>query len=29
MPHMLCIGADGALYVAEVENKRIQKFVAK
>ncbi len=29
MPHMLCVDADGALYVAEVDNKRIQKFVPK
>jgi DNA-binding beta-propeller fold protein YncE len=26
LPHMLCVDSKGAVYVAEVENKRIQKF---
>jgi DNA-binding beta-propeller fold protein YncE len=29
MPHMLCVDGDGAVYVAEVDNKRVQKFVPK
>ena len=29
MPHMLCVDNEGALYVAEVDNKRVQKFVPK
>jgi DNA-binding beta-propeller fold protein YncE len=28
MPHMLCVDSRGDLYVAEVDNKRIQKFTA-
>jgi DNA-binding beta-propeller fold protein YncE len=26
LPHMLCVDSNGAVYVAEVENKRLQKF---
>jgi DNA-binding beta-propeller fold protein YncE len=29
MPHMLCVDSQGAIYVAEVEGIRVQKFVAK
>ncbi|MBA4187071.1 MAG: hypothetical protein C0467_03550 [Planctomycetaceae bacterium] len=29
MPHMLCVDSRGDVYVAEVTNKRIQKFTAK
>ncbi|HYV35258.1 MAG TPA: peptidyl-alpha-hydroxyglycine alpha-amidating lyase family protein [Gemmataceae bacterium] len=29
MPHMLCVDSQGAVYVAEVDGERIQKFVAK
>lgn len=29
MPHMLCVDSRGDLYVAEVTNKRIQKFTAR
>jgi DNA-binding beta-propeller fold protein YncE len=29
LPHMLCVDSRGVVYVAEVTNKRIQKFVAK
>jgi DNA-binding beta-propeller fold protein YncE len=29
MPHMLCLDSKGAVYVAEVDGKRVQKFVAK
>ncbi len=29
LPHMFCVDSDGAVYVAEVTNKRIQKLVAK
>jgi DNA-binding beta-propeller fold protein YncE len=29
MPHMLCVDSHGDVYVAEVNNKRIQKFTAK
>jgi DNA-binding beta-propeller fold protein YncE len=29
LPHMLCVDGDGAVYVAEVDNKRVQKFVPK
>jgi len=29
LPHMLCVDGMGALYVAEVDGKRVQKFVAK
>jgi DNA-binding beta-propeller fold protein YncE len=29
LPHMLCVDSQGAVYVAEVDGKRIQKFVAK
>jgi DNA-binding beta-propeller fold protein YncE len=29
MPHMLCVDSRGAVYVAEVDGKRLQKFVAK
>ena len=29
MPHMLCVDSQGAVYVAEVTGKRMQKFVAK
>ncbi len=29
MPHMLCVDSQGAVYVAEVEGKRVQKFVPK
>jgi DNA-binding beta-propeller fold protein YncE/S-formylglutathione hydrolase FrmB len=29
MPHMLCVDSRGDVYVAEVNNKRIQKFTAK
>jgi DNA-binding beta-propeller fold protein YncE/dienelactone hydrolase len=28
LPHMLCVDGDGAVYVAEVDGKRVQKFVA-
>ena len=28
MPHMLCVDSRGDVYVAEVNNKRIQKFTA-
>jgi DNA-binding beta-propeller fold protein YncE len=28
MPHMLCVDSRGDLYVAEVDNKRIQKFTS-
>ncbi len=28
-PHMLCVDSRGAVYVAEVDGKRVQKFVAK
>ena len=28
-PHMLCVDSRGAVYVAEVAGKRVQKFVAK
>ena len=26
MPHMLCVDSRGAVYVAEVNGKRVQKF---
>ena len=29
VPHHLCVDSKGAVYVAEVDNKRVQKFVAK
>jgi DNA-binding beta-propeller fold protein YncE len=29
VPHMLCVDSRGAVYVAEVTGKRVQKFVAK
>jgi DNA-binding beta-propeller fold protein YncE len=29
MPHMLCVDSQGAVYVAEVDGQRVQKFVAK
>jgi DNA-binding beta-propeller fold protein YncE len=29
LPHMLCVDGAGAVYVAEVDGKRVQKFVAK
>jgi DNA-binding beta-propeller fold protein YncE len=29
MPHMLCVDSRSAVYVAEVNNKRIQKFTAR
>jgi DNA-binding beta-propeller fold protein YncE len=29
MPHMLCVDSRGAVYVAEVEGKRVQKFVPR
>lgn len=29
LPHMLCVDAEGAVYVAEVTGKRVQKFAAK
>jgi outer membrane protein assembly factor BamB len=29
MPHMLCVDSHGAVYVAEVNGKRVQKFVAR
>ena len=29
MPHMLCVDSRGDVYVAEVNNKRIQKFTAR
>ena len=29
MPHMLCVDSRGDVYVAEVTNKRVQKFTAK
>lgn len=29
LPHMLCVDSQGAVYVAEVNGKRVQKFVAK
>ena len=28
-PHMLCVDSHGAVYVAEVTNRRVQKFVAR
>src|SRR5262249_36121475 len=28
-PHMLCVDSHGAVYVAEIGNKRMQKFVAR
>jgi DNA-binding beta-propeller fold protein YncE len=28
MPHMLCVDSRGAVYVAEVDGRRVQKFVA-
>lgn len=28
MPHMLCVDSRGSVYVAEVDNKRVQKFSA-
>ena len=27
MPHMLCVDSKGAIYVAEVDGRRVQKFV--
>jgi DNA-binding beta-propeller fold protein YncE len=29
VPHMLCVDSQGAVYVAEVAGRRVQKFVAK
>ncbi|HEY7153263.1 MAG TPA: hypothetical protein VH575_04815 [Gemmataceae bacterium] len=29
MPHMLCVDSHGAVYIAEVDGKRVQKFVAR
>ncbi|HEY1378524.1 MAG TPA: peptidyl-alpha-hydroxyglycine alpha-amidating lyase family protein [Gemmataceae bacterium] len=29
MPHMLCVDSQGSVYVAEVDNHRLQKFVPK
>jgi DNA-binding beta-propeller fold protein YncE len=29
MPHVLCVDSKGAVYVAEVDGRRVQKFVAK
>jgi len=29
MPHMLCVDSQGAVYVAEVDGRRLQKFVPK
>jgi DNA-binding beta-propeller fold protein YncE len=29
MPHMLCVDSQGAVYIAEVDNLRIQKFLPK
>jgi DNA-binding beta-propeller fold protein YncE len=29
MPHMLCVDSRGAVYVAEVDGRRVQKFMAK
>ncbi len=29
MPHMLCVDSTGAVYVAEVDGKRLQKFVPR
>ena len=29
MPHMLCVDSRGDVYVAEVTNKRVQKFTAR
>lgn len=29
LPHMLCIDAQGAVYVAEVTGQRVQKFVPR
>jgi DNA-binding beta-propeller fold protein YncE len=29
LPHMLCVDSQGAVYVAEVDGKRVQKFTAK
>jgi DNA-binding beta-propeller fold protein YncE len=29
LPHMLCVDSRGAVYVAEVENRRLQKFVPR
>jgi sugar lactone lactonase YvrE len=28
-PHMLCVDSKGAVYVAEVDGKRVQKFVPR
>ena len=28
LPHMLCVDSRGSVYVADVTNKRIQKFTA-
>ena len=28
LPHMLCVDSHGAVYVAEIDGKRVQKFVA-
>jgi hypothetical protein len=29
MPHMLCVDSRGAVYVAEVNGQRVQKFVPR
>ena len=29
MPHMLCVDSQGAVYVAEINGQRVQKFMAK
>jgi peptidylamidoglycolate lyase len=29
MPHMLCVDSQGAVYVAEINGQRVQKFLAK
>jgi DNA-binding beta-propeller fold protein YncE len=29
LPHMLCVDSHGAVYIAEVDGKRVQKFVAR
>ena len=29
VPHMLCVDSKGAVYVAEVTNRRVQKFVPR
>jgi hypothetical protein len=29
LPHMLCVDSHGAVYIAEVDGKRVQKFVGR